>query len=68
MKTTENFEALRARTEGGNAERYRLWLLASMQGEPNANENLSMMRNKISAQEAEAAQVAAVDWINQQSA
>jgi TPR repeat protein len=45
---------------------YKLWLIASMQGEPNANANLAMMREKLSVEQADAAQSAAVHWFNEQ--
>lgn len=50
--------------EQNNAEVYKWWLLAIMQGDPNANENLEMIRDKLSAEDADAAQAAAVDWFN----
>jgi len=39
-----------------------------MQGDPNANANLAMMRDRISSDEADAAQTAAVEWVNKQAA
>ena len=51
-----------------DTEAYRLWLMASMQGDPNANANLAMMRDRISSDEADAAQTAAVEWVNKQAA
>lgn len=45
-------------------EAYRLWLLAVMQGDPNANANIAMMRSKLNAEQAEAAQTAATEWFN----
>jgi len=52
--------------EQNNPEAYRLWLIASMQGEPNAHENLAMMRERVSAEQADWAQTAAVRWVNEQ--
>ena len=45
---------------------YELWWRATMQGDANANANIGMMRSKLTDDEAEAAQAAAVEWINQQ--
>ena len=39
--------------------------MAVMQGDANANANIAMMREKLTAEQADAAQAAAVDWANQ---
>jgi TPR repeat protein len=49
-----------------NAAAYRLWLMASMQGDPNANANLAMLRQRLSAEQAEVIQAAVVEWFNEQ--
>ncbi|MEC9376088.1 MAG: hypothetical protein VYA80_06920, partial [Pseudomonadota bacterium] len=47
-----------------NVTAYRLWLMASMQGDNNANANLSMLREKLTSEEADIAQNDAVEWFN----
>jgi len=43
-------------------EAYKLWLMAVVQGDPNAHANLAMLRDKLSDAEADEAQSAAVEW------
>jgi TPR repeat protein len=47
-----------------HTEAYRLWLMAVVQGDANARANIAMLREKLTAAEAEQAQAAAVDWAN----
>lgn len=50
------------------AAAYQLWLQASLQGHPGATESLDLIRERLSTEQADAAQAAAVDWFNSQVA
>ena len=51
--------------ETDNIAAYQFWLMAVMQGDANANANIAMMRDKLTAEQADAAQASAVEWANQ---
>ena len=66
-KAQFNLGALYANGHGtgqDKVEAYKLWLMAVMQGNPNAHANIAALREKLTAEEADAAQAAVVQWAN----